>query len=86
MQKNRDAQFTVRCDDDMSAEIKLCADLAGQSTVEWIRRAIRKELEYQKIKNSPNSSFEDLKKQILLILDDPDFKYQVNKKLKDKDD
>lgn len=45
VQKNRETVITVRCDDSLRNGAQLLADEAGQSLVEWIRRAMREKLD-----------------------------------------
>jgi len=79
MQKNRDTQFTVRCDDKMRAEVEQRAQEAGQSVVEWIRRAIQRELDA----HERGVDTDDVTAALLKALDDPDVRAVLKEKLKD---
>ena len=85
MQKNRDTQFTVRCDDKMRAEVEQRAQEAGQSVVEWIRRAIQKELDYLRESGTAGDGAEidNVTAALLKALDDPDVRAVLKEKLKD---
>ncbi len=85
MQKNRDTQFTVRCDDKMRAEVEQRAQEAGQSVVEWIRRAIQKELDYLRESGTAGEGAEidNVTTALLKALDDPAVRAVIKEKLKD---
>ena len=85
MQKNRDTQFTVRCDDKMRAEVEQRAQEAGQSVVEWIRRAIQKELDYLRESDTAGEGAEidNVTTALLKALDDPAVRAVLKEKLKD---
>lgn len=65
--KNRETQFMVRCNQELRDAAEKLASINGQSLVEWVRRAIKSEVERQSNGDTEDMStkqYQELKQMI----------------------
>jgi len=78
------AHFNIRCALDTRKEVEKAAKEAGQSVAEWIRRAIKNELDRERAHRDSGTGVDDagaLAAALLRALDDPVVAAEVKRRM-----